>query len=628
MISFKQSFKAITFAAVMLSILSVAGVASAAGIASMQPGFEENRGQFGQLGDFLLEGNGYNFRVAKSPVIELYKSRHHSVSSVDQKRSGEPAHSDTEAVKMIDLVRLQLDFVGANDKPKAQGLESFGGVTNYLIGANKQNWHTGIKRYESVRYDQLYAGIDVIYRITDQLPEYVFQISPGTDPDQIAMQYKGAEAIELKNSGALEITASDYQFSQHAPKAWQTIEGEITPVEVAYRQDENGISFSLGRYDPGHELIIDPVLEFSSYFGGAASETAEGLHTDADGNIYLIGTASSPGLATADAFVQQNPLVVSERIFTPSCSDCSDPVVPGSENRVTRVTTVTSSEALLVAKFSPDGRQRLWTTYFALGPQTGGSRINANSTGVSPDGEVAFGLKAAQGMPLRNHTQAFDPDQINAYVAKLNEDGTDLVFATYLQFASSDGPAPSLSIQRGLDVGPSGEVAVTGGAGAANNLPVLKPLDGQSCTLNADELEYTEPFVTLFDANGLLIFSSCFGGDSREGSLVEWARDVSIGADGRLYVLGYTSMTDFPLVNPYKVNMVIRGRVICLSRSSTPAPVPPHWTSLHSLGHLHVVPRLVETALVVSAISRTRFQSIPEGLSPLPAAPMNFIFLW
>ena len=546
MISFKQSFKAITFAAVILSILCIAGVASAADIDSMQPGFEENRGQFGRIGDFMLQGKGYNFRVAKSPVIELYKPRHHSASTSDPKRFSDPAFSDTEAVKTIDLVRLQLDFVGANDKPKAQGLESFGGVTNYLIGDDKQNWHTGIKRYKSVRYSQLYAGIDLVYRITDHFPEYVFHIAPGADEKQILMHFKGADSAVMDAAGALQIKVSDYTFAQRPPKAWQTINGQLRSVEVSYRQDESGIRFDLGQYDHEHELIIDPVLEFSSYFGGSGNETAEGLHTDVDGNIYLIATSSSPGLASAGVFNQQHTSRRREFVSFQFCTDCSD--ASAGETLVERVVIDSMTPALMIAKFSSDGRQRIWTTYFSLDPQLSGipALLNINSTGVSPTGEVAFALEGIQGLPLRNPTQTYDPDQRHAYIAKLNADATDLVFATYLQLAGNDGGY----VQRGLAVGPNGEVVVSGAVGDANNLPELKSLDGQSCTLNVVFVnEATEPFVTLFDTDGELIFSSCFGG--RVGGLSnELARDVDIGADGRLYVLGFTSKTDFPLANP------------------------------------------------------------------------------
>jgi hypothetical protein len=203
---------------------------------------------------------------------------------------------------------------------------------------------------------------------------------------------------------------------------------------------------------------------------------------------------------------------------------------------------------VVIAKFSPNGSQRLWTTYIRPSNAEENFVLGLNSTGVAPSGEAAFALtEAASGWPLQNEAQQFDPNQGHAYVASLNSDGTGLIFATYLQIT---GLPAFGAVQRGLAVGPNGEVAVSGAVSSANNFPEINALNGQSCTLNAALNEFTEPFVALFDADGTLAFSTCLGGDVRGGSSLEWGRHVDIGEDGRVYLLGTTSMTDFPLANP------------------------------------------------------------------------------
>lgn len=52
---------------------------------------------------------------------------------------------------------------------------------------------------------------------------------------------------------------------------------------------------------------------WSTYFGGAEDDRAYGISADTDGDVYIIGTTSSPGLATADVF--QDQLNGEEEIF-------------------------------------------------------------------------------------------------------------------------------------------------------------------------------------------------------------------------------------------------------------------------------------------------------------------------
>lgn len=510
------------------------------------PAFEENRGQFGSTGDYLLEGRGFNFRASTDPVIELYRAERVRVPETDPQERAEPSPGLQFDTHLTDLVRLQLDFIGADAKARARGLEPIGGKTNYLLGDDRENWHTGIDRFARVRYDELYAGIDVEYRVTDRMPEYVFHVEPGADPAEIEMRFSGAESVSLTDAGALQIEAADYTFEQRAPVAWQVIDGERHDVAVGYRVVDGGVAFALGDHDPDAGLVIDPVLDFSTYFGGAEVETSFGVHTDAVGNIYSVGESASPGLATSGAFEDQILTGRAEQIAFPSCDDCTD--TPPGGSQVERVTTFTRTQAVVIAKFAPDGGERVWTTYIRTSNPEELFRLGINSTGVSPGGEATFGLtEAASGWPLLNETQQFDPNQGHAYVAKLNSDGTGLVFGTYLQIT---GLSAFGSIQRGMTVGPNGEVAVTGAVSSNNNFPEVNAVNGQSCTLNAVLNEFTEPFVAQFDADGTLAFSTCLGGDVVGGSSLEWARNVDIGDDGRLYVVGTTSMTDFPLANP------------------------------------------------------------------------------
>jgi len=192
---------------------------------------------------------------------------------------------------------------------------------------------------------------------------------------------------------------------------------------------------------------------------------------------------------------------------------------------------------------------------------------------VSDSGEVAFGLTQIStgigGLPLINATQTHSETENSVYVAKLNGSGNALIFGTYLNMGESS------SWLRGLDVSPTGEVAATGLLGRNNNFPELNPIPGQSCTLNADVFESYEGYIALFDAAGNLTFASCLGGEINDGSSLEGLRGVSFGINGDLYVLGYSSMTDFPVVNPIQATKNVAG-----AREMTISQIDPDTSTL------------------------------------------------
>jgi len=489
------------------------------------PAFEENRGQFGSRGDFVLAGDGFVFRAGPAPVIELVRRAGQSGQGIQDRQAASR-----------EVTRIPLRFPGSTASGEPIGVDPITERRNYIVGNDRENWHANVPSYRRVQYPDFYPGVDLEFRVTEGLPEYVFRLAPGADSDAIAMAFGAGADLSLKPDGALEVQADGVVFEQRAPAAWQVIDGERHPVTVGYRLNGSTVAFELGDHDPDETLVIDPVLEFSSYFGGSGDDRPIGIQTDSNGNIFLIGTSASDGLATQGVFEDTNPPQRTEQVVTRDCADCED---SNPLNQVSRQTTTVSAFSVFITKIAPDGRSIQWTTY-VKSQQSENFSFGFNSHGVSPNGEVAFGLEGAPaGWPLFNETQPFDPNQSNAYVAKLSADGTALEFGTYLQIGGF--------AQRGLDVGPAGEVLVVGRVFPDNNLPEVNALPEQSCTLNAATNEFTDAFITLFSRNGSVTFSSCFGGDEF-GS--EMGRGAAIGPNGRLYILGYSRAADFPLVNP------------------------------------------------------------------------------
>src|SRR5262249_22958723 len=67
----------------------------------------------------------------------------------------------------------------------------------------------------------------------------------------------------------------------------------------------NEVGFSVGGYDPGQPLVIDPVLTYSTFLGGSAGLTeAHAVAVDPSGDAYVTGKTASPNYPTSPGAFQ------------------------------------------------------------------------------------------------------------------------------------------------------------------------------------------------------------------------------------------------------------------------------------------------------------------------------------
>src|SRR5262249_34596392 len=80
-----------------------------------------------------------------------------------------------------------------------------------------------------------------------------------------------------------------------APLAFQAdAGGGRREVSVTHSVAPDGsVTFQVGPYDAGRDLVIDPVLDVSSYLGGTGDDYAYGVAVDGYGRAYVTGTTTS-----------------------------------------------------------------------------------------------------------------------------------------------------------------------------------------------------------------------------------------------------------------------------------------------------------------------------------------------
>ncbi len=210
------------------------------------------------------------------------------------------------------------------ERTAATGRDEQPGKVNYFLGNDPAQWHTNIATFGRVAYDDVYPGIDLVYYGNQQQLEYDFVVAPGADPSVIRLNVRGAERLEIDAAGDLLVHVGEpggvspgRTLRQHKPFVYQTVGSTRQEVASRFALDDGQVRFDVAAYDVGRPLVIDPVLNYSTYLGGSGEDYASGLAVDpASGDALVTGFTLSTDFPTA------NP-------FQPSCAgpDCGDAFV-------------------------------------------------------------------------------------------------------------------------------------------------------------------------------------------------------------------------------------------------------------------------------------------------------------
>ncbi len=429
--------------------------------------FEANQGQAGRGVDYVASGSGYDIALAGGNAALTLAS---------------PAGQQT--------VQLELDGAKPDAVPEAQGMLE--ARSNYLLGSDASQWHTGIANYGSVTYHDVYDGVNVRYYGTQRQLEYDFIVAPGADASAVSLRFKGVESIQIDGNGdlVLQVQGTDAQVRFKAPVSYQ--QGEWGPEAVASRYElrpDGSVGFVLGSYDHSRELVIDPVLDYATYLGGAGTQSALGVTTDAAGNVYVTGrtTSSAPPFAA---------------------------VIGGGGG----------SGDIFVAKFSADLSTLLYST--RIGGTTGDEQGNAIA--VDGSGNVAVtGWTSSANFPTLAADQSAISGARDAVVFKLDASGA-LVFSTYFGGTGITDSGNAVAIDAAGNVYVAGEASSTGVA---------------SGLLGAALGTSDNAFINKYSSTGTAVYKDLFGGSAQD-----LATGLAVGAAGDVYVVGDTQSTNLPTV--------------------------------------------------------------------------------
>ena len=432
------------------------------------------------------------------------------------------------------------------------------GRANYFLGGDSKAWRTNVPMFGRVRYKDAFDGIDVVFYGRAGSLEYDVVVAPRADPRVARFTFDGADTIRVKEDGTLAVSVANRELQYSAPVAYQQIGNSRQSVQVAYRHQNDAVTFDVGAYDPAYELVIDPVLEFATYLGGSGADVIHDVAVDASGSTYVTGATDSPDFPVSsgalqpfrkgsqDAFVtkisRDGAIVYSTYIggtngaagwgvdvdasgaayLVGATSSVDFPTTPGAYQRTSRG----GDNDLMVLKLSPAGNRLVYSTYL------GGSGTDGGTSGdivVDPIGYATVvgstesgDFPTSGGAVMTTHTAG----SVVGFAAKLTLTGGGLVFSTLLTGTSEQ-------YANGVTLDSLGRAVITGSvAGSMTATTLMGPLGG------------VDAYVMKLNATGTsIVFSTRVGGTNADIS-----KGVALDAvDDSPHIAGTTYSTDFPV---------------------------------------------------------------------------------
>ena len=221
-----------------------------------------------------------------------------------------PAVNRTGELKETFTRLVMVELVDANTSPLVRSVGESLYPSHFYLGNDPEAWRVNVPNYVAVDIENVYPGIDQRYYLRDGLLEYDFIVAPGAEAAQIRLRYSGLDSVSVDSDGSLLLTTGWGTIKERPPVAHQLLAGRRTPVAAEYRIAPDGtVTFDIRGRDSNATLVVDPVLDFSTYVGGSDWDESGRIAVGSNGNLYVAGTSTSgdfPGAEIGDT-VLANP---------------------------------------------------------------------------------------------------------------------------------------------------------------------------------------------------------------------------------------------------------------------------------------------------------------------------------
>jgi len=379
----------------------------------------------------------------------------------------------------------RVTFVGA-ETVVPSGHDPLPFPTNFLLGNDPGAWQSDVPTYREVWFEDLYAGVDLQYRLTSQGLKYEYRLAAGVSPDVIALRYEGVETIRAVDRAAV-LETSIGEIRDTAPVSFQ---GD-SEVRCDFTVSGLSLGFSCLDVDSTRPLMIDPLM-YASFLGGVGDDQSWSVAVDPSGSAYVTGNTTS----------------------------VSFPTTPG-----VHATSPNGGRDVFVTKFSQDGSSLVYSTYIGGSGDDYAWSIQVDGTGSA----LISGITDSPFFPTTPGAYDTSANGIgDAYVLRLNATGSALLFSSLIGGSDWDEAWD-------VAVGPTGRLYVAGYTISSDFPTCPGGFDGTHAGSR-------DAFVAILSPTASQLLDCTFLGG--EGS--EIARSIALDALGLIYVTGSTSSSSFP----------------------------------------------------------------------------------
>jgi len=541
------------------SALDPAHVATA--LHNVPVAFIQNIGQFADGARFQVRGGDHTVWLAEDA---LWVTIVESPRSSTQKREAYPPLERQEREPRRGLA-LKLSFPGANPHPRLEPFNRLDTHVSHFIGNDPGKWRTGVPVWGGVRYKDLYPGVDLEMTGENGRWPWGMMARPDANLDAVRLRVEGAVALAIQ-SGSLSLSSSLGDFTLPL----LTVEGAIPNAQPSVSDVEAGtfevaypFTSAPSLFESSTQTAAASDLDYATFLGGSYWDKGYAIAVDGSANAYVTGyTASTDFPTTPGAFDT-----------SPDSGDAFVVKVNGAGTGLVYATVLGGGDYERGYSIAVDGSGNAYVTgltYSSDFPTTPGAfdtsydvgdradafvtKLNSLGTSLSyssflggwhGDGDYAYGIAVDESgnvyvtggtysSSFPTTPSAFDTSHNggpDAWVAKLNPAGSDLLYATFLGGNDSDwGNTVALD--------GSGNAYVTGET-ASSDFPT---------TASAYDTSYNggtaagDAFVVKLNSSGSALLYGTFLG----GGDYEWGYGIAVDESGNAYVTGMTGSSDFP----------------------------------------------------------------------------------
>jgi plastocyanin len=195
-------------------------------------------------------------------------------------------------------INIKFSFPDSNPRVELIAEEMMDGHASLLYGNDPGSWVTEIPIYQSIRYQNIYPGVDFLIRSSDTGFEWAFEVKDESINHDLQLEVQGIESI-LEDASA--ITLQTDLFDVEIPNiSLLGITNEIKNLSsiTNFTQDGKFFLYPLVENTNEFELEANSDLIYSSFLGGGNWDTAYDVSVDTNNDIYIVGTTASSDFPT------------------------------------------------------------------------------------------------------------------------------------------------------------------------------------------------------------------------------------------------------------------------------------------------------------------------------------------